>query len=58
MTKIRVFAAKSGQNNSSSEGVTKSRAVAAKSGQNISSSVGMTKVGLIQQNLVKIFLVL
>ena len=32
MTKIRAFAAKSGQNISSSVGVTKSRAFAAKSG--------------------------
>jgi hypothetical protein len=43
VTKTRAFAAKSGQNISSSLGVTKSRAFAAKSGQNISSSVGVTK---------------
>ena len=91
MTKSKAFAAKSGQNISSSVGVTKSRTFAAKSGQNISSALGVTKSrkgldtvetsrgeaseftktrafptkyisssvgGLLQQNLVKIFLVL
>jgi hypothetical protein len=43
VTKSRAFAAKSGQNISSSVGVTKSRAFAAKCGQNISSSLGVTK---------------
>ena len=58
MTKSRAFAAKSGQDISSSVGVTKSKAFAARFGQIISSSVGVTKVGLSRQNLVKIFLVL
>jgi hypothetical protein len=43
VTKSRAFAAKSGQNISSSVEVTKSRAFAAKYGKNISSSVGVTK---------------
>ena len=43
MAKSRTFAAKSGQNISSSLGVTKSRTFVAESGQNIFSSVGVTK---------------
>ena len=43
MTKSRAFAAKSGQNISSSVGVTKSKAFAAKSGLIISSSAEETK---------------